>query len=160
MATIVRHRLKTGASVKLEASMPEVLVDHLGDVQFEVKARGHRIYCDQPSESGGYDEGMSPPELLLASVGACAGYYAVQYLKSNRLPLEGLQIRVKAEKVARPARLDEFTIELLYPSEPSANHRAGVLESVRKCLIHNTLLNPPKIDVRIEASGAAAGIAA
>jgi len=59
----------------------EVIVEHLGGVQFEIKARQHRIACDQPAENGGFDEGMTPPELLLASLGSCAGFYAAQYLK-------------------------------------------------------------------------------
>jgi putative redox protein len=48
--------------------MLEVRVNHLGSVQFEVKARQHAIVCDQPAENGGHDEGMTPPELLLASL--------------------------------------------------------------------------------------------
>ena len=67
--------------------MLEVQVNHLGDVQFEVKARHHTIYTDQPEDNGGFDEGMTPPELLLGSVGACAGHYAIQYLKARHLPL-------------------------------------------------------------------------
>ena len=130
--------------------MLEVLVDHLGDVQFEINARGHKIYCDQPTENGGFDEGMTPPEFLLASLGACAGYYAVQYLKANRLPLEGLQVRVHSEKASKPARLGEFSIDVAYAGQLSDKNRAGMLDSVRKCLIHNTLLNPPKIDVTVQ----------
>jgi putative redox protein len=129
--------------------MLEVLVDHLGDVQFEVQARGHRIYCDQPVENGGFDEGMTPPEFLLASLGTCAGYYAVQYLKGNGLPLDALKVRVQAEKASRPARIGEFRIEIDYAGELTPRYRAGLLDSVHKCLIHNTLLNPPRIEVKI-----------
>jgi len=52
--------------------MLEVITKHLGAVQFEISARDHKIYSDQPIESGGFDEGMTPPELMLASLGACA----------------------------------------------------------------------------------------
>jgi uncharacterized OsmC-like protein len=44
----------------------EVTVEHLGAVQFEIKARQHTIASDQPGENGGFDEGMTPPELFLA----------------------------------------------------------------------------------------------
>ncbi len=44
----------------------EVLVNHLGAMQFDVKARRHSVVCDQPMEDGGFDEGMTPPEFLLA----------------------------------------------------------------------------------------------
>jgi hypothetical protein len=40
----------------------EVTVQHLGAVQFEIKARQHIIISDQPEENFGYDEGMTPPE--------------------------------------------------------------------------------------------------
>ena len=47
-----------------------VTVERLGSVLFEIKARGHSIVSDQPEENGGFDEGMTPPELLLASLGS------------------------------------------------------------------------------------------
>lgn len=39
----------------------KVLVEHLGGVQFQIKARQHKFVCDQPAENGGFDEGMTPP---------------------------------------------------------------------------------------------------
>lgn len=32
--------------------MLEVVTKHLGVVQFEISARGHRVYSDQPIENG------------------------------------------------------------------------------------------------------------
>jgi hypothetical protein len=61
----------------------EVSVEHLGSVQFEIKARQHTIECDQPPGNGGYDEGMTPPELLLASLGSCTGFYAVSISRNT-----------------------------------------------------------------------------
>ena len=69
----------------------EVSARYLGDTKFEVAARGHRVICDQPIDNGGSDEGMSPPEFLLASLATCAGYYATQYLKTRGLPAEDLR---------------------------------------------------------------------
>lgn len=127
----------------------EILVEHLGDVQFEIKARHHTIICDQRLEDGGYDEGITPPEFLLASLGTCAGFYAVQYLKTRGLTIAGLRVRVVAEKAQAPARLGEFHIEVEYPHDLDEKHREGIDRAVKKCLIHNTLLHPPKIDVEI-----------
>src|SRR5579872_5579042 len=127
--------------------MLEVVTKHLGAVQFEINARGHRLYCDQPVENGGFDEGMTPPELMLASLGACAGYYAVDYLKRYKLPAEGISVRTTAEKVPGPPRLDHIHIELDCPALMEEQHQKGILDAVRKCLIHNTLLHMPNIQV-------------
>ena len=80
----------------------EVSVEHLGDVQFEIKAGQHTIYSDQPVENGGHDEGMTPPDLLLASLGSCAGYYAAMYLRKHKLATEGTVVRVHADKLKNP----------------------------------------------------------
>ncbi len=127
----------------------EVTVEHLGAVQFEIKARHHSIPCDQPPENGGFDEGMTPPELLLASLGSCAGFYAAQYLRKFNLATEGTRVRVTAEKVKDPARIENFRIEVETPIELTQQHRAGVERAVHHCLIHNTLLHPPQITIAI-----------
>lgn len=134
----------------------EVVINHLGDVQFEVTARGHKLYCDQPPEVGGYDEGMTPPELFLASLGTCAGYYAAEYARTRNLPSEGLRIRVTAEKSKAPTRLDDIRILVEYPGTLDPRHREGLMKAVHACLIHKTLLTPPKITTEIVVSEPAA----
>ena len=128
----------------------EVLVEHLGSVQFEITARQHRVMSDQPVEQGGFDEGMTPPELMLASLGSCAGFYAAQYLKKHKLATEGTRVRVTADKEKNPARLDNFRIEVEVPAELGKEHESGVEEAVHHCLIHNTLLIPPKIELEVK----------
>lgn len=130
----------------------EVLVEHLGGVQFEIKARQHTIVSDQLAENGGFDEGMTPPELLLASLGSCAGFYAAQYLKKNKLAMEGKLVRISAEKLKDPARMDNFRIEVTVPGDLSDKDREGIEQSVHHCLIHNTLLHPPKIVLDVKAT--------
>jgi putative redox protein len=130
----------------------EVSVEHLGDVQFEIKARQHTLVADQPAENGGYDEGMTPPELFLAALGSCAGFYAALYLRKHRLALEGTRIRVHADKLKNPARMDNFRIEVEVPDGLSPEQKSGVEESVHHCLIHNTLLSPPKIAIAVTSA--------
>ncbi len=129
----------------------EVTIEHICAVQFEIKARQHTIASDQPADNGGYDEGMTPPELLLASLGSCAAFYASQYLRKFKLATEGTRVRVIADKVKDPvARIDNFRIEIETPLELTDQHRAGVERAVQHCLIHNTLLHPPQIAIEIK----------
>ena len=129
----------------------QVSVDYLSGVKFEIATRGHRIISDQPLENGGADTGMTPPELLLASIGSCAGYYAAEYLRLRSLPLTGLRVHAQAEKALKPARLDLFRIHVEAPGIDGAHHDA-LLRTVKHCLIHNTLLQPPNIEVTVEAN--------
>jgi putative redox protein len=82
----------------------EVKITHLDRVKFAIQARSHTIVCDQPAENGGEDSGMTPPELLLASLGSCAAFYAVQYLKTRNLAESGVEVSVtrKAQIAGTP----------------------------------------------------------
>ena len=128
----------------------EVTAQYLGDSKFEVAARGHRLICDQPVDNGGSDAGMSPPEFLLASLATCAAYYAAQYLQTRGMPAEDLGVRVIAEKALKPARLASFRIEVTGPVLEE-RHQAGMLRAVKACLIHNTLLGEPSIEIVLNA---------
>jgi putative redox protein len=125
----------------------EVKVSHLGQVRFCIQSRNHTILCDQPTENGGDDTAMTPPELMLASLGSCAGFYAVQYLKARNLAESGVEVSVTAEKLKGPARLGNFNIRVECPTDLNEEQREGLMRSVRHCLIHNTLLTPPEIQI-------------
>jgi uncharacterized OsmC-like protein len=134
----------------------QITVEHLGALQFAIKARQHSLVSDQPAENGGFDEGMTPPELFVSSLGSCAGFYAAQYLKKKGLATEGTVVRVLADKVKNPARLDNFRIEVDVPAAVDEEHRKGVEEAVHHCLIHNTLQHPPTITLDVRPAAVAA----
>jgi uncharacterized OsmC-like protein len=127
-----------------------VTADFLGDAKFEVQARGHRVICDQPHDNGGSDAGLTPPEFMLASLATCAGYYAAQYLKTRQLPANELRVQVSAEKERHPSRLSSFRIEIQAPGLDE-RQQEGILRAAKACLIHNTLLEQPKIEVVVNA---------
>jgi uncharacterized OsmC-like protein len=129
----------------------EAIIQYLGNSRFEASARTHKVICDQPLNSGGEDAGMSPPEFLLTSLGTCAAYYASQYLRARSLPTGDLQVRVTAEKAVQPARLGQFHIELTLPPLEE-RHREGVMRAVKACLVHNTLMNSPVIEMIFQES--------
>ncbi len=134
----------------------EVTVKHLDRVKFSIQARGHTILCDQPAESGGEDSGMTPPELLLASLGSCVAFYAVQYLKARKLAESGVEVSVTADKLTQPARVGNFRVHVACPVALSEDHTAGLLRAVHLCLVHNTLLTQPEIEFELTTGDATA----
>jgi putative redox protein len=129
----------------------EATAQYLDGVKFQINVRGHQTIADLPVENKGTDAGMSPPEFLLSSLASCAAYYALEYLRMRSLPAAGLQVHVTAEKARQPARLGSFMIAVTVPNlDPK--HEDGVERAVKACLIHNTLLHPPAIQLRINAT--------
>jgi putative redox protein len=127
----------------------EVKITHLDNVKFAIRSRSHSILCDQSTENGGEDSGMTPPELLLASLGSCAAFYAVQYLKTRNLEKTGVRVTVTAEKLKQPARVGNFRIHVVCPVSLTVEQTEGLMRSVHHCLVHNTLLTPPEIKIEL-----------
>ncbi len=134
----------------------EVKVTHLDQVKFAIHSRSHSILCDQPQDNGGTDSGMTPPELLLASLGSCAAFYAVQYLRTRNLDDQGVEVSVTAEKLKQPSRLGNFRIHVSCPTALTEEQEQGLMRSVHHCLVHTTLLNPPEIQIELAVGELAA----
>ena len=131
----------------------EVKTRHLDGVRFSIETRGHSIVTDQPVENGGEDAGMTPPELLLASLGSCAAFYAAQYLKTRNLVsaegANGVEVNVTAEKLKAPARIGNFVIQVACPVALTAEQREAMIRSVHQCVVHNTLTSLPAIAIEL-----------
>jgi len=91
---------------------------------------------------------MTPPELFLSSLGACAAYYAAEYLRARALPDEGLEIHVSGEKGDKPARIVSLRFDVLAPGL-NQRHRDGLLRAVDACFLKHTLNKPPVMDVKV-----------
>ncbi len=123
----------------------------LGAKKFEMTARNHRIVSDQPLDNDGTDTAMTPPELFLSSLGACAAYYAEEYLRARGLPDEDLEIQVSALKGDKPARIVSLHMDVVAPGL-TQRHRDGILRAVDACLLTHTLQVPLKMDVHVVGS--------
>ena len=128
-----------------------VKVRCLGGTKFEMTARSHRILSDQPLHNNGSDTAMTPPELFLASIGACAAFYAEEYLRARALPDEDLDIFVSGTKGDRPVRIVSLEIEVVAPGL-TQRHRDGLLRAVDACLLKHTLQIPPQMTVHVVPS--------
>ena len=61
----------------------DMTINFLEDKKVSVEYRGHTIYTDQPRTAGGDGSAPAPFDLLLASIGTCAGFY-VQFFCRKR----------------------------------------------------------------------------
>jgi putative redox protein len=128
----------------------EMKVVYTGGKRFEAIGRGHRVVSDQPLDSGGTDQGMTPPELFLASLGTCAAFYAAEYLNARNLPAGGLEVHVSGEKGGKPVRIASIQVNVIAPgADTDERHKEGLKRAVGRCLIHNTLVALPHIEISI-----------
>lgn len=67
-----------------------------------ITAGTHELVVDEPVELGGTDEGMTPYQLLLASLSSCMALTMRMYANRKGWPLEGASIHLRTAPAHEP----------------------------------------------------------
>lgn len=124
---------------------------HRSGDRFRIRVRGHELEVDQPAEHGGSDLAPTPTELFVAGLASCVAFYAHRYLERHGLPADGLAVTAGYELAARPARVDTIRIRVTPPAVIPPERREGLLAVATRCTVHNSLADPPTVDVHLAA---------
>jgi putative redox protein len=135
--------------------MNALTVRHLDGDQFAIDIRGHTLLVDQPVDSGGLDTAPTPTELFLAGLASCVAFYARRFLARHELASEGLSVSLEYEMADRPARVAAARVVLNPPPTLPPERLAAFLAVASHCTVHNSLAQPPVVDVVLGRSAAA-----
>lgn len=133
----------------MESKKESMAISWVKGVQLAVEVRGHRILTDQPVEDDGTDEGMTPVEMLVASLGSCIGYFAVRFFRRHNLQTAGLRVAMAWEYSEQPHRIGSMAAHVHLPVELDAKMRDRLQKVLDGCTVHNSIQITPKIEVRL-----------
>jgi uncharacterized OsmC-like protein len=130
--------------------MNKIEVNHLGADRFVACVRGHEIRMDQPVTDGGTDLGPSPTEIFVTGLVGCTAYYARRYLARHGVADDGLRVTAEWDFASdRPARVGAIRIVISPPAGLPPERQEGLLAMARHCTVHNTLRQPPSVDIAL-----------
>jgi putative redox protein len=104
----------------------------------------HSSWADEPKDAGGNDEGPTPHEILLASLGACTSMTVQMYADRKQWPLRAVTVGLEDAMVDH-VYIVRRTIHL--DGDLTDEQRARLLEIANKCPVHKTLTG----EIRIES---------
>src|ERR671925_1661883 len=125
-----------------------VTVTHAGGDRLRIEVRGHVLFADQPAGDGGDDSAPTPTEIFVAGLGACVAFYAERFLRRHHLATDGLKVGCEYSWAEKPHRVGQIRLEVEAPSLPPRLQDAFA-RVVEHCTVHNTLLVPPEVLLRI-----------
>jgi len=127
----------------------KIVVESAGAVASRVNLGSHELTFDQPaSVPHGEDRGPSPLDVMAATVGACAHYFAAAYLNARKASVTGLRVEVEAEKVREPQpRFGRIAIRVVLPADVPEQYRPHIERAVRNCPAYGTLVHPPEVEL-------------
>jgi putative redox protein len=118
-----------------------------GGLEVEANMDGHTVLTDQPEAVGGGGAAPSPFDLFLASIGTCAGYYALRFCQARGLATDDVTLKLKAEKDPSIKRVTHVSIELELPPDFPPRYREAIVRATDQCSVKKHLLDPPEIEV-------------
>jgi uncharacterized OsmC-like protein len=135
----------------------KAIVESIGKVGSRVRVGEHELVFDQPtSVPGGEDRGPSPLDAMVASVAACAHYFAAAYLHGRGLSTEGLTVEVHTEKERVPvSRIGRLSMTVRLPAGLDERQVAGIERAIKSCPAYGTLLHPPSVELTVDDAGPA-----
>jgi ribosomal protein S12 methylthiotransferase accessory factor len=122
-----------------------------GGLAVEADLDGHTVRTDQPEAAGGGGAAPSPFDLFLASIGTCAGYYALRFCQARGLPTDDLTLKLTAEKDPAVKRVTRVAIEIELPPEFPSHYREAIVRATDMCSVKKHLVDPPQIEVTARA---------
>ncbi len=131
-----------------------IKVDFPGGQAVNALVGEHIIRTDQSAQNGGEDGAPEPFTLFLASIGTCAGFYAMSFCKQRGIPTDDLSLEMICRRHATEARFDLITLELRIPEEFPDKYRKGIQRAMDLCAVKKHILSPPDFDVVVSGPAA------
>jgi putative redox protein len=134
----------------------QLSVRHLDGDQFAIDIRGHTLLVDQPVQDGGTDQAPTPTELFVAGLASCVAFYAHRFLVRHELSTDGLAVRARFEIGGPPTRVTSITVDITPPTALPPDRRGAFLAVASHCTAHNSLTQPPAVDIAFADAAAIA----
>lgn len=133
-----------------------VVLHARGSFRTEVEAGPHRFVLDEPAGAGGGGEGITPYDALAAALGGCTAMTLHFYARREKLPLEGIDVRVThdrqhvkdcADCMSTEGFIHRFRVEItLHGDQLTEAQRQKLLVVAGRCPVAKTLQNEIRID--------------
>jgi putative redox protein len=120
-----------------------------GGVAVEARHESFTIRTDQPEEGGGSNSAPSPFALFLASLGTCAGFYALTFCQQRRINTTGLKLDLAWERDNELHRLSRVSIAITLPADFPAKYQKAIIKAIDQCTVKRAILDPPEFNVSV-----------
>jgi len=101
-------------------------------------------------KDGGTDAAPSPADQVVSSLGSCIAMIIQRYCISHGYSDKGIELSMTYLLNDKPKMISSITIDIALPKDFPQGRRPAILNSVKTCVIYNSLSNDIDIDIDFE----------
>lgn len=136
-----------------------VVVRTEGGYRTDIIASGHSLIADEPESLGGTNQGATPYDYLMASLGACTSITLRMYADRKEWPMEAVTVRLRHEKLhakdcaaceSESGKVDRIEREIQFTGPLDSEQIERLLQIADKCPVHRTLHSETVVETTLK----------
>ena len=104
---------------------------------------GFTIETDQPARGGGDGSAPAPFDLFLASIGTCAGIFALGFMQQRGIDPAGAKLAMSMQRDHQAGLISGISLELTLPPGFPDKYRDAIVNAMNLCSVKKHLHQPP-----------------
>ncbi len=108
---------------------------------------GFTVETDQPAGSGGDGSAPAPFDLFLASIGTCAGIYALGFMQQRGIDPQGSGLTMRSHSDPDVGLITRIELELKLPAGFPEKYRDAIVSAMNLCTVKKHLAKAPAFEL-------------
>ena len=117
-----------------------------GGKKVDAAFKGFTIKTDQSEKDGGEGSAPTPTFLFFASLGTCAGLYALNFCEKRKIDTTQLKLVLDFETHPKTHMVTKIVMNLTLPPEFPEKYIPAIIKAMDLCYVKKHLHEPPEFE--------------
>jgi ribosomal protein S12 methylthiotransferase accessory factor len=117
-----------------------------GGKKVDADFKGFTIKTDQAERDGGEGSAPTPTFLFLASLGTCAGIYALNFCEKREIDTAKLKLVVDFQTDQKTHMVNKVVMKLTLPPDFPEKYIPAIVKAMNLCYVKKHLHEPPEFE--------------
>ncbi|MGW8301781.1 MAG: OsmC family protein [Desulfobacterales bacterium] len=108
--------------------------------------KGFTIKTDQSEKDGGEGSAPTPSFLFLASLGTCAGIFALNFCQKRKIDTQKLKLVLDFKTNEKSHMVEKIRVTLTLPPSFPEKYIPAIVKAVDLCYVKKHLHEPPEFE--------------
>jgi ribosomal protein S12 methylthiotransferase accessory factor len=121
-------------------------VSFAGAKKVDATFKGYTIKTDQSEKDGGEGSAPTPSFLFFASLGTCAGLYALNFCEKRKIDTAKLKLVLDFETHSKTHMVTKIVMNLTLPPGFPEKYVPAIIKAMDLCYVKKHLHEPPEFE--------------
>lgn len=123
-----------------------------GGKKVDAMFKGFTIKTDQSAKDGGEDSAPTPTFLFLASLGTCAGSYALDFCEKRNIDPQKLRLTLEFGSNKKTHMVEKIRMKLTLPPNFPQKYIPAIIRAMDLCYVKKHLHEPPEFETMTQTA--------